>query len=99
MSAATSLTCETSLRGQRIELDGLDATLTDVLVRVKSADGASAGAQGDTRFARSRIVGRVERGECRPPPTSLLGVEHILFGVDHLLFVLALVLLIAGVRR
>ena len=30
---------------------------------------------------------------------TVLGIEHILLGIDHLLFVLALVLLVKGIRR
>ena len=30
---------------------------------------------------------------------TVLGIEHILTGFDHLLFVLALVILVKGVRR
>ena len=34
--------CERGLAGQTIAIDGLDATLTDVLVRIETADGGCA---------------------------------------------------------
>jgi HupE / UreJ protein len=84
--------CARALEGQRIAIDRLDGTLTDVLVRIESAD-------GNVRTARltpstpSFIVPEA------PGPLMVLhayvglGVEHILFGIDHLLFVLCLLLL------
>jgi hydrogenase/urease accessory protein HupE len=94
----SSLSCETSLQGRRIHLAGLDATLTDVLVRLRSTDGT---------LQAVRATPDEPMAELAEAPTRrsvagtyfLLGVEHILGGVDHLLFVLALVLLITSVRR
>jgi hydrogenase/urease accessory protein HupE len=81
------------LTGKRIEFVGLQATITDVLVRVQMLDGARsttlvrpsqpwvdiAGSQGPLEVARAYVVH---------------GIEHILLGADHLLFVLGLVLLV-----
>jgi hydrogenase/urease accessory protein HupE len=81
------------LSGKRIEFVGLQATITDVLVRVHMADGRSsttlvkpsapwveiAAADGPLAVARAYLVH---------------GIQHIVFGVDHLLFVLGLLLIV-----
>lgn len=95
---STSLACESSLRGERIELAGLDATLTDVLVRVSSNDGSLQALRATPDAPMVELSGDVT-AESVAGTYFLLGVEHILFGIDHLLFVLALVLLISGIRR
>jgi hydrogenase/urease accessory protein HupE len=85
--------CNGGLKGQRIAIQGLQSTLTDVLVRMEYLDGdievvrlapdapafVVTGAQASWDVARTYF---------------LLGVDHILSGFDHLLFVFALVLLI-----
>ncbi len=86
------------LEGQTIAIDGLDATGTEVLVRLERADGSSQ----STRLLPSRRTFVVEQA-----PTAWgvattylgLGVEHILGGVDHLLFVLALLMLVRNLKR
>ena len=81
------------LAGKRIEFVGLQATITDVLVRVQALDGSHtttlvhpsqpwveiAASQGIAGLAGAYLV---------------QGIEHILFGTDHLLFVLGLLLLV-----
>lgn len=86
------------LRGQTLRIGGLDATLTDVLVRIAFADGSS--------WVRS-LTPRQPEALIPVRPTAwrvagtyfILGVEHILMGIDHLLFVLALLLLTPGTGR
>jgi HupE/UreJ protein len=86
------------LVGQRIGVNGLDATGTDALLRVSLRDG--------------RVIQRVLRPNSafvtvpeRTPPLEVsrdyaaLGLEHILGGADHLLFVFGLLLLVGGGRR
>ena len=84
---------QNGLAGKRIEFVGLQATITDVLVRVQALDGTHATtlvhpsqpwvevatAQGIADIAAAYLV---------------QGVEHILFGTDHLLFVLGLMLMV-----
>jgi hydrogenase/urease accessory protein HupE len=86
------------LSGGTIAVDGLAATLTDVLVRVARADGAMQIA----RMTPDRPWVAVE-AEPRPLAIArtylLLGIEHILTGADHLLFVLGLILLVRGAWR
>jgi hydrogenase/urease accessory protein HupE len=90
--------CDRGLEGQSIAIDGLDATLTDVLVRIESVDGSVRSARL-TPSSPSFIV-PVQSGPLMVLRAYVgLGVEHILFGIDHLLFVLCLLLLVRGVRK
>jgi hydrogenase/urease accessory protein HupE len=85
------------LRGQTVQVDGLEGTMTDALVRVEFADGTT----WTQRLTPSQPVARIPPGESRWAVARVylgLGVEHIVTGVDHLLFVLAL-LIVARERR
>ncbi len=87
-----------ALAGGTIRVTGLQATLTDVLVRIERLDGATQ----VTRLAPSSpsMVVTASPGRWRLGWTYFaLGVEHILLGIDHPLFVLALMLLVRGTRR
>lgn len=86
------------LDGTAIHIDGLESTLTDVLVRLERLDGTSR----TLRVFPSRpwFAVEAEPSGWEVARTYLaIGFEHILLGVDHLLFVLALLLLVKGVRR
>jgi hypothetical protein len=93
-----SVRCPGGLAGSTIRVEGLTATLTDVLVRVERLDG-SAQITRLTSSAPSCLI------EAAPRPFEVartylaLGIEHILTGVDHLLFVSGLLLLVTGIRR
>ena len=93
-----SVNCAGGLSGSTVRIDGLSATLTDVLVRIERLDGSAQ----VTRLASSSPSFVVEAA---PHPLKvartylLLGIEHILTGVDHLLFVCGLLLLVTGFRR
>jgi hydrogenase/urease accessory protein HupE len=85
------------LIGQTVRIDGLSSMVTDVLVRVERSDGTTQ----VTRLLPSQpaFVVEASAGRAEVAGTYLgLGVEHILIGVDHLLFVLALLLLVDGLR-
>jgi len=90
--------CAGGLTGGTIQIAGLSATATDVLVRLERLDGTTQVTRL-TPSATSFVV------EATPSATQVartylvLGVEHILGGVDHLLFVLALLILVKGTRR
>ena len=93
-----SINCPGGLSGSTIRIDGLSATLTDVLVRVERLDGS----EQVTRLASSSPSFIVEAAPHRLEVARtylLLGIEHILTGVDHLLFVSGLLLLVTGFRR
>ena len=89
--------CDKPLAGARIVIRGLEATQTDVLVRVEGADSA---------VETDRLTPSQPDFIVPAKPSHLailgtyfqLGVEHILTGVDHLLFVLCLMLLVRDVR-
>jgi hydrogenase/urease accessory protein HupE len=85
------------LAGRRFGFRGLQATITDVLVRVAMLDGT-----GSTTLVRPSQPW-VEITGAMGPLTVVRtywthGVEHILFGFDHLLFVFALVLIVRSRR-
>jgi len=81
------------LAGKRIEFRGLQATITDVLVRVELLDGRKwttiiHPSQPWVEIAASQtwlgVVGTY----------IVQGIRHILFGADHMLFVLGLLLIV-----
>lgn len=81
--------------GQRVTIDGLATTMTDVLVRIEFRDGRS-----QTQLVKPASPWFVVAG---PRPLGGLlgeygahGVSHILFGADHMLFVLGLLILVRG---
>ncbi len=85
------------LAGQRIQFLGLQATITDVLVRVQTLDGALSTTL--VRPSQPWVEIAVSRGPMAIAGAYLAhGVEHILLGFDHLLFVLALVLIVRSTR-
>ena len=81
------------LSGKRIAFAGLQATLTDVLVRVQMLDGTHSitlvrPSQPWIEIAASRTWLDVAGGYI------VEGMRHILFGADHMLFVLGLLLIV-----
>ena len=88
-----TLACEGGLAGKQVVIAGLEATMTDVLLRVTHGSGAE-----ETHLLRptatsATIGGAAGRGE-RALAYLRLGIQHILLGVDHLLFVLGLLLIV-----
>jgi hydrogenase/urease accessory protein HupE len=89
-----TLRCEGGIAGKTIAIDGLASTATDVLVRVRHADGRlESHLVGPA--APSVRLGAATTGAQRAASYLKLGVEHILMGVDHLLFVLGLLLIVS----
>lgn len=87
--------CPGGLTGHAIRIDGLSATLTDVLVRYERMDGT----EQVVRLTPSEDAFTVTDAESWQQVAEAyteLGVEHILLGIDHLLFVLALLLIVSG---
>ena len=87
-----------TVEGAEIKLPGLEATVTNVWVRVTRSDGSTF-----TALATPVSPQVVLRGE-RPWYAAAgeyvrLGIDHILTGVDHLLFVLGLLLIVRGRRK
>ena len=84
------------LAGRRIDFVGLQATITDVLVRT-TIDGRTTTAM--VRPSRPWIEIAAEQGPLTVAVTYLRhGIEHILFGLDHLLFVASLMLIVRDWR-
>jgi hydrogenase/urease accessory protein HupE len=82
-----------SLTGTRIDMVGLQATITDVLVRVQMLDGTYSTTL--VRPSKPWIEIATSRSSLQVATAYLMhGIEHILFGYDHLLFVLALILIV-----
>jgi hydrogenase/urease accessory protein HupE len=90
--------CAAGITGYDVAIDGLSATLTDVLGRYERLDGT-------TQIARltpsnyAFTVTDSENWQEVAATYSVLGVEHILLGIDHLLFVLALLMIVEGWRK
>jgi hydrogenase/urease accessory protein HupE len=85
------------LTGTRIEIVGLQATITDALVRVQMLDGTYSTTL--VRPSRPWIEIATSRSSLEVATAYLVhGIEHILFGYDHLLFVLALILIVRSTR-
>jgi hydrogenase/urease accessory protein HupE len=81
------------LAGRRVEFVGLEATITDVLVRVVNLDGARWTALVKPGQPWMELHARA--GAFAVTGAYILeGVEHILLGFDHLLFVFALMLIV-----
>ena len=83
------------MTGGTIHIAGLNATLTDVLVRLEHLDG-TAQVKRLTPSAPSFVVEATPRALAVAGTYTVLGVEHILTGIDHLLFVLALLIITGG---
>ncbi|TPE49662.1 HupE/UreJ family protein [Amaricoccus solimangrovi] len=89
------------LAGERIAFVGLEATITDVLVRIGDGDGGYA-----TELVRPSspwIELDPDRGALAIAIAIAMtylrqGIDHILSGIDHLLFVLALLLIVRDWR-
>ena len=97
LTSRWALRCAGGLAG-RLEILGLPATMTDVLVRLARADGVVETLRL-TPGEPAAVLG-AERSSWERATTYLwLGVEHILLGFDHLLFVLGLLLLVRGWRH
>nr|WP_180206226.1 HupE/UreJ family protein [Pseudomonas sp. SbOxS1]NYU06449.1 HupE/UreJ family protein [Pseudomonas sp. SbOxS1] len=83
------------LAGQRIEFIGLQASITDVLVRVSRLDGSLATTL--VHPAQPWIEITATPGTFSVAGAFLVhGIQHILGGFDHLLFVFGLLLLVGN---
>ncbi len=86
-----------SIDGSVIRFPGLEATITDVFVRVSRLDGSEVNLV--VRPTRPFAELRGERPWYISSAEYLaLGFQHILMGVDHLLFVLGLLIIVDGRR-
>ncbi|UCF34634.1 MAG: HupE/UreJ family protein [Phycisphaerales bacterium] len=84
-----------ALVGTTIYIDGLESTLTDVLVRIHRLDGSTQVARFMPERPAVVVAGAPKRWQAAGTYLAV-GVRHILGGVDHLLFVLGLLFLVQG---
>ncbi|MGB8432944.1 MAG: HupE/UreJ family protein [Burkholderiales bacterium] len=83
------------LAGKRIEIAGLQFTITDALVRVELLDGRTV--QTIVRPSKPWVeIAASQSGWEVMGAYVLEGIRHILFGADHLLFVLGLLLIVGN---
>jgi hydrogenase/urease accessory protein HupE len=85
------------LSGEKVTFVGLQATITDVLVRVKLQDGTV----NTTLVRPAQPWIEIQDRESSFQVARLFvveGIEHILFGFDHLLFVASLMLIVRNWR-
>jgi hypothetical protein len=81
------------LDGQTVTVEGLPQTVTDVLMRVTTADGKTVNDVIRPADPSRKLALAGPKG-LRIPAYLRLGIEHILTGADHLMFVLGLLLLV-----
>ncbi|MDK1023110.1 MAG: HupE/UreJ family protein [Gammaproteobacteria bacterium] len=93
----STLKCSAPIEGQVVELQGLENTLTDTLIRYTNLAGQ---VQSDRLTPSSTAITIKSEPKAYAVLVTYLelGVEHIWFGIDHLLFVICL-LFIAGTFR
>lgn len=97
MISTFQISCKGTVAGSVIGLSNFSSAQTDVLVRV---------APLGRPVQALRLTASAPSVEIAAKPDSwqvartyfVIGVEHIVFGYDHLLFVVALVLLLTGIR-
>jgi hydrogenase/urease accessory protein HupE len=83
---------EQRLEGRAVQIEGLNQTITDVLVSITLADGDSV--QHILHPQDPGVTLHLHNTGIAVPAYLMLGVEHILTGIDHLSFVLGLMLLV-----
>lgn len=90
------LSCETSLQGRLVSIDGLRAVGTEVLLRVTSLNSSGPETTLIQPEKGEALIGAANSDAQQTSAFTYLrlGIEHILLGVDHLLFVLALLLIV-----
>ncbi len=85
------------IAGKRIDIVGLQATITDVLVRIEYLNGE----QATIMVHPSQAWVDIPEAQSKFAILTtyvLHGIDHILEGFDHLLFVLALILIVRNTR-
>jgi hypothetical protein len=88
-----SIRCVNGLTEKTIAIQGLSATMTDVLARVQRLDGTTLTAR-ITPSTPSFIVKAAPSWKETAGTYLRLGVKHIVLGFDHLLFVLGLLVIV-----
>jgi hydrogenase/urease accessory protein HupE len=84
------------LDGRTLTIQGLERTITDVMVSVSLLEGD--GIKAVLRPHSTALTFDLHRKGIAVPAYLELGIEHILTGIDHLAFVLGLMLLVRSRR-
>ncbi|WP_244602606.1 HupE/UreJ family protein [Mesorhizobium delmotii] len=85
------------LAGQTLSIEGLQATMTDALVRIEFLDG-SVWLERLTPDSAEAVIPAAQSTLEVAWTYLASGIEHILFGFDHLLFVSSLMLIVRDWR-
>ena len=93
-----SLTCTQGIKGKTIEVQGLENTRRDLLLRMEFLDGTSQSTLLNPTYHTYRVKENVSATQVIKTYTWL-GITHILMGYDHLCFVLLLLLIVKSMRR
>jgi HupE / UreJ protein len=88
-----SIRCTNGLVESTISIEGLSATMTDVLARVQRSDGTTQTARIIPSTPYFKVSGAPSWKE-NAGTYLRLGVKHIVLGFDHLLFVLGLLVIV-----
>jgi len=86
-----------NIDGSVIRIPGLEATITDVFVRITWLDGTQTTAMARPNQPWFEIQAQRSSWQIAGDYT-VLGIDHILSGYDHLTFVLALILIVSSWR-
>lgn len=96
-AARWTVHCPGGIQGHAVAIGDLAASVTDVLARYERANGTTQVVRM-TPTSPEFLVTESETWLQVATTYGLLGVEHILLGIDHLLFVLALMMIVSGMR-
>jgi hypothetical protein len=86
------------LAGATVEVQGLERSITDVLLRVVYADGTELTQVLSPASPRLRLPNAAVKAELPVREYLALGFTHIWGGIDHLLYIVGLVLLVRDRR-
>ncbi|KYJ87138.1 HupE/UreJ family protein [Sulfurovum riftiae] len=93
-----TITCDKGIKGKTIEIEGLENTKRDLLLRMEFIDGSSQSALLNP--LHNTYIVKEDAAPTQIMQTySWLGITHILMGFDHLLFVFSLLIIVKNMRR
>ncbi|AKF25745.1 hypothetical protein YH65_10365 [Sulfurovum lithotrophicum] len=93
-----TLVCAQGLKGKTIEVQGLENTKRDLLLRLEFLDSTSQSALLDPLHNSYTVKERTPSAQVMKTYTWL-GITHILMGFDHLCFVFLLLVIVKNMRR
>ena len=92
------LECKDTIKGKTVEIEGLEDTKMDLLLRLEFSDNSSQSALLNPLNRTYTIKEDASRLQIIKTYTWL-GITHILMGFDHLMFVFLLLLIVKNMRR